>query len=103
VYTLEKVLRLKKDGPATFLDEVMKVSSVTRLGIKLTSAQTLDDKPSFSFWTTLASRAALTVSASSWMQQALSTGYPRLLRLFHDFFAKIAVHTDTVYTRDHQR
>jgi hypothetical protein len=54
VYTLEKVLRLKKDGPATFLDEVMKVSSVTRLGIKLTSAQTLDDKPSFSFWTTLA-------------------------------------------------
>lgn len=47
--------------------------------------------------------AALTLSASSWMQQALSTGYPRLLRLFHDFFAKIAVHTDTVYTRDHQR
>jgi hypothetical protein len=51
----------------------------------------------------LAFRVELTVSASSWMQQALSTGYPRLLRLFHDFFAKIAVHTDTVYTRDHQR
>jgi hypothetical protein len=29
VYTLEKVLRLKKDGPATFLDEVMKVSCFT--------------------------------------------------------------------------
>lgn len=24
------------------------------------------------------------------------------MRLFHDFFAKIAVHTDTVYTREHQ-
>ena len=45
----------------------------------------------------------LTRSASHWMQQALSSGYPRLLRLFHDFFAKIAVHTDTVYTREHQR
>lgn len=30
-------------------------------------------------------------------------GYPRLLRLFHEFFAKIAVHTDTVYTPNHQR
>jgi hypothetical protein len=29
VYTLEKVLRMKKDGAATFLDEVMKVSSFT--------------------------------------------------------------------------
>lgn len=45
----------------------------------------------------------LTNADSSWLQQALSTGYPRLLRLFHDFFAKIAVHTDTVYTRDQQR
>ncbi len=25
------------------------------------------------------------------LQQTLSTGYPRLLRLFHEFFAKIAV------------
>ncbi len=30
------------------------------------------------------------------LQQTLSTGYPRLLRLFHEFFAKIAVHTDTL-------
>jgi conserved oligomeric Golgi complex subunit 5 len=37
------------------------------------------------------------------MQQTLSTSYPRLLRLFHEFFAKIAVHTDTVYTQSHQR
>jgi hypothetical protein len=41
--------------------------------------------------------------ANGWLQQTLSTGYPRLLRLFHDFFAKISVHTDTVYSREHQR
>jgi hypothetical protein len=40
--------------------------------------------------------------ASAWLQQALSTGYPRLLRIFHDFFSKIAMHTETVYTRDQQ-
>ena len=28
----------------------------------------------------------------------MSTSYPRLLRLFQEFFSKIAVHTDTVYT-----
>jgi conserved oligomeric Golgi complex subunit 5 len=32
----------------------------------------------------------------------LSAGYPRLLRLFHEFFSKIAVHTDTVYTATQQ-
>lgn len=41
VYTLEKVLRVKKDAVShiEFLEEVMK---------------TLDEKPSFTFWTTLA-------------------------------------------------
>jgi O-succinylbenzoate synthase len=41
VYTLEKVLRVKKDATThiEFLEEVMK---------------TLDEKPSFTFWTTLA-------------------------------------------------
>lgn len=29
-------------------------------------------------------------------------GYPKLLRTFHQFFAKISVQTDTVYTRDQQ-
>ncbi|ORY23208.1 Golgi transport complex subunit 5-domain-containing protein [Naematelia encephala] len=93
VYTLEKVLKMKRD-PTTgveFLDEVMK---------------TLDEKPSFMFWTTLAQafekQTKEAARSSAWLQQALSTGYPRLLRLFHDFFAKIAVHTDTVYTREHQ-
>lgn len=37
------------------------------------------------------------------MQQTLGSGYPRLLRLFHEFFAKIAVHTDTIYTQEKQR
>ncbi|WVQ85258.1 hypothetical protein IAT38_007423 [Cryptococcus sp. DSM 104549] len=93
VYTLEKVLRVKKDAvtQVEFLDEVMKK---------------LDEKPSFTFWTTLAkafeAQTKEAARSSSWLQQALSTGYPRLLRLFHDFFAKIAVHTDTVYTREHQ-
>lgn len=43
------------------------------------------------------------ISASSFIQTNLSTNYPRLLRLFHDFFSKIAVHTDTVYTPHQQR
>ncbi|WWD17827.1 hypothetical protein CI109_102270 [Kwoniella shandongensis] len=93
VYTLEKVLKVKRDAvtQVEFLDEVMK---------------TLDEKPSFTFWTTLAkafeAQTREAARSSAWLQQALSTGYPRLLRLFHDFFAKIAVHTDTVYTREHQ-
>ncbi|KAK4685489.1 conserved oligomeric Golgi complex subunit 5, partial [Tremellales sp. Uapishka_1] len=93
VYTLEKVLRVKKDAvtQVEFLDEVMK---------------TLDEKPSFTFWTTLATafetQTKEAARSSAWLQQALSVGYPRFLRLFHDFFAKIAVHTDTVYTREHQ-
>ncbi|OCF41801.1 hypothetical protein I317_04407 [Kwoniella heveanensis CBS 569] len=93
VYTLEKVLKMKRDAvtQVEFLDEVMK---------------TLDEKPSFAFWTTLAkafeAQSKEAVRFSPWLQQALSTGYPRLLRLFHDFFAKVAVHTDTIYTREHQ-
>ncbi|WWC66324.1 uncharacterized protein I206_100225 [Kwoniella pini CBS 10737] len=93
VYTLEKVLKMKKDpvSGVEFLDEVMK---------------TLDEKPSFTFWTTLAKafegQSKDAIRSSPWLQQALSTGYPRLLRLFHDFFGKIAVHTDTVYTKEYQ-
>ncbi|BEJ14338.1 hypothetical protein CspHIS471_0401050 [Cutaneotrichosporon sp. HIS471] len=93
VYTLEKVLRIKRDAVtnAEFLEEVM---------------QKLDEKPSFTFWTTLAtafeSQCKEAARSNGWLQQALSNGYPRLLRLFHDFFAKIAVHTDTVYTRETQ-
>lgn len=40
---------------------------------------------------------------SGFIQQTLTAGYPRLLRLFHQFFSKISVHTDTVYTQNQQR
>lgn len=45
----------------------------------------------------------LSLSASTFLQNSLSNGYPRLLRLFHEFFAKIAVHADTMYTSMVQR
>lgn len=87
--------------------------------------QLLENRPSFTFWSSLsqalekhtrdAARSKFgtcsspyhaddsTILASTFMQQTLGNGYPRLLRLFHEFFAKIAVHTDTVYTATHQR
>ncbi|KAG0708347.1 Golgi transport complex subunit 5-domain-containing protein [Suillus ampliporus] len=93
VYTLEKVLKLKKD-PVTqrsFLDDVIKV---------------LENKPSSTFWTALGRSlekyARDAAKGSTFLQQTLSSGYPKLLRLFHEFFAKIAVHTDTVYTQSQQ-
>ncbi|KIK67031.1 hypothetical protein GYMLUDRAFT_156005 [Collybiopsis luxurians FD-317 M1] len=93
VYTLEKVLKLKRDAisQTLFLDEAMTV---------------LENKPSATFWTAL-SRALEKHSrdsarGSTFIQQTLSTGYPKLLRLFHEFFAKIAVHTDTIYSPSHQ-
>jgi len=41
--------------------------------------------------------------ASAFLQQTLVSGYPRLLRLFHQFFSRIAVQTDTVYSDSQQR
>lgn len=41
--------------------------------------------------------------ASAFLQQTLVTGYPKVLRLFHQFFSRIAVHTDMVYTDTNQR
>ncbi|RPD63802.1 hypothetical protein L227DRAFT_542790 [Lentinus tigrinus ALCF2SS1-6] len=93
VYTLEKVLKIKRD-PVTdvvFLDEAMKV---------------LENRPSTTFWTSLGrsleKNARDATKGSTFLQQTLSTGYPRLLRLFHSFFTKIAVHTDTVYSQTQQ-
>ncbi|KAM0751898.1 hypothetical protein T439DRAFT_325092 [Meredithblackwellia eburnea MCA 4105] len=89
VYTLEKVLKMKKDQNTqmSFLDEAMSV---------------LDNKPSLMFWTTLSSsfekQAKDSVRTSTFIQTTLSSGYPRLLRLFQEFFSTISVHTDTVYT-----
>ncbi|GAA5902669.1 uncharacterized protein JCM6883_007203 [Sporobolomyces salmoneus] len=93
VYTLEKVLKSKKDQitQTSFLDEAMTA---------------LENKPSVLFWTSLAqafeTQAKESVRTSTFVQTLLSTGYPRLLRLFQEFFSKIAVHTDTIYTLSHQ-
>ncbi|GBE81467.1 hypothetical protein SCP_0311960 [Sparassis crispa] len=93
VYTLEKVLKLKRDTVTqiVFLDEAMKV---------------LENKPSAIFWASLGrsleKQARDSAKGSSFLQQALSSGYPRLLRLFQSFFSKIAVETDTVYTQAQQ-
>ncbi|KAK7035254.1 hypothetical protein VNI00_012021 [Paramarasmius palmivorus] len=93
VYTLEKVLKLKKDtvSQIVFLDETMKL---------------LENTPSATFWTALSRSLEKTTRdsarASTFLQQTLSSGYPRLLRLFHEFFAKVAVYTDTVYIHTYQ-
>ncbi|KAJ6603113.1 Golgi transport complex subunit 5-domain-containing protein [Mycena sp. CBHHK59/15] len=93
VYTLEKVLKMKRDtiSQVIFLDEAMKL---------------LENKPSATFWTALGKSLEKhtrdSARSSTFLQQTLSTGYPRLLRLFHQFFAKIAVHTDTIYIQTYQ-
>ncbi|KAG7090850.1 hypothetical protein E1B28_009932 [Marasmius oreades] len=93
VYALEKVLKMKRDtsSQANFLDEAMKL---------------LENTPSATFWTSLSRSLEKTTRdsarGSAFLQQILSTGYPRLLRLFHEFFAKVAVYTDTVYIHTHQ-
>ncbi|KAI5889748.1 uncharacterized protein SCHCODRAFT_02601723 [Schizophyllum commune H4-8] len=98
VYTLEKVLKVKKDtvSQTIFLDEAMKL---------------LETKPSVTFWTALSRSLEKHAkeackgecdSCSTFLQQTLGGGYPRLLRLFQQFFAKIAVHTDTVYIHSQQ-
>lgn len=116
-----------------FLDETMKVCIVHTtivaffvLGGELISPnKVLENTPSAAFWTTLARglerqskesarskficfRCAPVfiigiLLDSSFLQQTLTSGYPRLLRLFHDFFVQIAVHTDVTYTQDKQR
>ncbi|KAG2055186.1 hypothetical protein BDR06DRAFT_1020429 [Suillus hirtellus] len=93
VYTLEKALKLKKD-PVTqrsFIADVMKV---------------LENKPTSTFWTSVGRSLEKYVrdaaKGSIFLQQTLSAGYPKLLRIFHKLFAKIAVHTDTVYTQSQQ-
>ncbi|KIM45140.1 hypothetical protein M413DRAFT_441814 [Hebeloma cylindrosporum] len=93
VYALEKVLNLKKDTAThvVFIDEAMKL---------------LENKPSATFWMSLSRSLQKyfqdSSKGSSFLQQTLSTGYPRLLRLFHDFFGKIALHTDTIYGETYQ-
>ncbi|KAG6333689.1 hypothetical protein ID866_5396 [Astraeus odoratus] len=67
---------------------------------------TVENKPSSTFWTSLAKSLEKytrdAAKSSTFLQQTLASGYPKLLRLFHEFFASIAVHTDTVYTQTYQ-
>ncbi|PWN54207.1 hypothetical protein IE53DRAFT_391434 [Violaceomyces palustris] len=93
VYTLERVLRVKND-PETgvnFLDA---------------SLEALEEKPSSTFWTTfgrsLESFSRESARNSTFLQQTLSGGYPRLLRLFQDLFAKVSVYTDITYNSQEQ-
>ncbi|KAF8135797.1 hypothetical protein EV363DRAFT_1294575 [Boletus edulis] len=58
------------------------------------------------FWTSLGKsldkHARDAAKGSGFLHQTLGAGYPKLLRLFHEFFASIAVHTNTVYTQSYQ-
>jgi hypothetical protein len=87
VYTLEKVLSLKSDRLTgiNYLDEAMSV---------------LGDRPSAIFWSTLSEavekQSLKWTKTSTFLSQTLSTSYPRFLRLFHEFFEKVAIYTDTV-------
>ncbi|KAG0146609.1 hypothetical protein CROQUDRAFT_657090 [Cronartium quercuum f. sp. fusiforme G11] len=91
IYTLEKVLKHKKDliSGQTFLDLIL-------------SNQDLDEPPRNIFWTTL--RNALEKESSeasrgsNFINQTLTQSYPRLLRSFHEFFSRISIHTGTTYT-----
>lgn len=94
VYTLERVLSLKTDKVSgrNYLDDAMRV---------------LGDRPSTIFWNTLS--GALSVQTreatrnSAFLSTTLSSGYPRLLRLFQEFFARVSVYTDSTYTHAQQR
>ena len=112
VYVLERVLVLKRDplGQGTFLDDALTVRRLivhVEPTIGLLGSQTLEHKPTFTFWTTLSqsfeTHAKEAGRQSSFVQQTLSINYPRLLRLFHEFFSKIALQSDTVYTQNQQR
>ena len=84
----------------------------------------LENKPSASFWSTLSRalerscregakcrntiplrwtlRDLINFPASTFLSQTLTSQYPRLLRLFQDFFSRISLHTDTIYTQSYQ-
>jgi len=91
VYTLERVLSLKNDTSAgvNYLEKAMKV---------------LGDKPSAMFWSTLGSaiEEEINQSQSQFMIQTLEQSYPKLLRIFQEFYAKVSVYTGTSYTHTHQ-
>ncbi|TPX38056.1 hypothetical protein SmJEL517_g00290 [Synchytrium microbalum] len=82
VYLLERVLSRKRD-PATqilFLDEVMKNMEGNLVNHFWNQFSLLLDK-----------EMRLAMKGSTYLQQSLQLGYPRLLRLFQDFFTRINV------------
>ncbi|KAH9822164.1 hypothetical protein DFH28DRAFT_882310 [Melampsora americana] len=94
VYTLEKVLEWKKTSipQKSFLDEVIEKSTE----LDSTSLRTI-------FWTTLSvtleNECREISRGSNFINQTLTSSYPRLLRLFHDFFSRISLHTHTNYNQ----
>ncbi|MBW0525389.1 hypothetical protein O181_065104 [Austropuccinia psidii MF-1] len=96
VYTIEKVLEWKKNpvNGVSFLEEVMTTNSV------------LEERPSTVFWTTLSNALEKETreasKTSNFINQTLTTSYPRLLRLFHDFFSRISLHTHSTYNSNTQ-
>lgn len=91
VYTLERVLSLKND-------------SVTRSNYLEQAINALGDRPSTMFWSTLGSaiEAEARRCNSSFLVQTLEQGYPRLLRIFQEFYAKVSVFTSTSYSHTQQ-
>lgn len=110
VYLLEKVLKLKSD-------------SETGVNFLSAALEVLGDKPSYTFWLTFAQslqgQVASATGRSGWLAQMLSggigakgggggggggggEGFPKLLRLFQEFFGKIGVYTDIQYSSVHQ-
>ncbi|CEP16124.1 hypothetical protein [Parasitella parasitica] len=88
IYSLEKVLEIKKDAltHVSFLDEVSK---------------TLDANSLVSyFWRVLSANfeqeLKSAAKASTFLQSILVGEYPKLLKLLHDFFSRVALHNCTL-------
>ncbi|KAI7898782.1 Golgi transport complex subunit 5-domain-containing protein [Cokeromyces recurvatus] len=90
VYSLEKVLEIKKDSltQVSFLEEVSKTLDTTSL-------------VSY-FWRVLSSHfenELKTATKNSKLLQTIFVGeYPKLLKLLHDFFSRVAIYNGTSLT-----
>ncbi|KAI8376615.1 Golgi transport complex subunit 5-domain-containing protein [Choanephora cucurbitarum] len=90
IYSLEKVLEIKKDAltHVSFLDEVAKVLDATSL-------------VSY-FWRTISGdfekELKSASKSSTFLQNTFVSDYPKLLKLLHDFFARVAMQNGTSLT-----
>ncbi|KAJ1554271.1 hypothetical protein HK096_004319, partial [Nowakowskiella sp. JEL0078] len=91
IYLLEKVLSRRKD-PITHI--VFLVDVVKTLGENMIDY----------FWRALSisfeKELRLSTKASPPIHQTFQMGFPKLLRLFHDFFSRIAVHNGAHFSSD---